>query len=272
MMVEEVENTELKQPRSEAKTEPQKTKKHRKWPWIVGIIVIILLIPILVLGYFGFVPGVSAIMGANKAKDLGIHWTAADYASYQQKTGAQFLNFANAPDNPNRPGKKLVFADPKQMDVNLTEQEIPATINSVGWLWMPIKNAQVRFGDGTVEISGNVNAQYIPNFVNFIGSVGYPESEVNQATRWAKLLGSPAIYIKASASVTNDVLTLNVTQAKVGRFSLPMDITSNVLTNGTGSIKTQATSEGYEAKNVTFANGQMHFVGTTPTTVYVKKN
>jgi len=44
----------------------------------------------------------------------------------------------------------------------------------------------VRFGDGTVEISGNVNAQYIPNFVNFIGSVGYPESEVNQAHQMGK--------------------------------------------------------------------------------------
>ena len=269
-MSEETETKDAEQLKESGPEQQSKPKKRKKWPWITGIILAIILIPILFVGFLGFVPGLSSILGANKPVDLGVKWSPADYITYQQKTGGQFLDFANAPANPNKPGKKVVFADPKTMDVNLTQEEISATINSVGWLWMPIKNAQVKFNDGGLEVSGNVNAAYIPNFVNFIGGVGYNQADVDKAASWAKVFGNPPIYIKANASVTNNVLTLSVTQAKVGRFSVPVNIANNVLTNGTSSIKTQATPQGYEAKHVSFQGGQMHFTGTTPKTVYVK--
>jgi hypothetical protein len=261
--------TEVEQPKAEVKTDTPKVKKHRVWPWVLGVVIIIILIPVLVLAFFGFVPGVSNVLGFNKPKDLGVKYTAADYASYQTKTSGQFLDFANAPANPNKPGKKVVFADPKQMDVNLTQEEITATINSVGWLWMPIKNAQVRLGNGTVEVSGNVNAANIPNFVNFIGGVGYPQASVDQASSWAKILGNPPIYIKANASVTNNVLSLTVTEGQVGKFKIPASIAEKVLKTGTINVKNNAV--GYDAQSATFKNGQLHFVGTSPTTIYVKK-
>jgi len=270
-MVEQANKTDIESGSRSALDTP-KTKKHRIWPWIVAIIALIILIPVLITTFFGFMPGLSSIFGMNKPVDLGVKWTAADYASYQAKTGGKFVDFTTAPSNPNKPGKKIVFANPKQMDVSLTQEEITATINSVGWLWMPIKNAQVKFVDGGLEVSGSVNAAYIPNFVSFIGGVGYSQSTVDQASSYAKLLGDPPIYIKADASVSNNVLALNVTKAKVGRFNIPVNIANNVLSNGTGSIKTNATPEGYEAKNVSFQGGQMHFFGTSPTTVYVKKN
>ena len=248
--------------------QPSKPKKRHIWRWVAGTVAVLILIPVLYLGYLGFVPGLSSVFGSNKPKDLGVRYTAADYTSYQQKTGSQYLDFANAPPNPNKPGKKIVFGDPKQMDLNLTQSEVTAAINSVGWAWMPIKNAQVRFGDGTVEVSGNVNGAVIPDFVNFIGGVGYSQSDVEKASVWAKRLGNPPIYLKGNATVTDNVLDLRVTEAQVGRFKVSIASAEKVLSTGTINIKNNAV--GYFVQSASFQNSQLHFVGTAPTTTYVK--
>ena len=50
----------------------------------IGVLVIVV---VLVLGYLGFVPGVSNIFGSNKPRDLGVTYTAADYASAHARNG-----------------------------------------------------------------------------------------------------------------------------------------------------------------------------------------
>lgn len=259
------------------KTEPDKTenqdnvqpKRRKGWVWALAIIAIIILIPVLVIGYLGFIPGVSALMGSNKPRDLGVEWTVADYESYQSRTGGKFLNYADAPDNPHQPGKKIIFAGGKEIDVALTQEEITATINSVGWTWMPISNAQVRFGEGTVEVSGNLKLNQIVNFVNFIGGVGYNQDSINNAISWAsRLAGNPPIYVKAATKVTNNQLALDVQEVQVGRFTAPKAIASKVLNVG-ASNAINRTPE-FDAKSVTFSSGNMNFSGTTPTLVYVK--
>lgn len=267
--MEEDKKAEPKKPEEVPKDHPpKKQKKHHIWRWVAGGLAILILIPLLILTYLGLVPGLSSVFGFNKPKDLGVRYTAADYASYQNKTGKRYLDFANAPDNLNKPGKKIVFADPKQVDVNLTQEEITATINSVGWAWMPIKNAQVRFSDGAVGVSGNINAGSIPNFINFIGGVGYPQSSVDKAVSWAKLFGSPPVYVKGSASVTNNVLSLQISEAQVGRFNVPISIAQKAIKTGTLNIQNK--SAGYDTQKVSFQNGVLHYVGTSPTTIYVK--
>jgi hypothetical protein len=270
MAEEEIKQEETKQEEPTQSTTP---KKRKKWPWVVGILAVlgvIVLIPLIIFTFMGIMPGFSNWFGFNKPVDLGVKWSAADWASYQQKTGGNFIDFTSAPLNPENNTKKTVFADPKQMDVNLTQEEITAAINSSGWLWMPIKNAQVKFNNGQVEVSGNINTAYIPNFVNFIGGVGYSQADVEQATSWAKLLGEPPIYIKANASVTNNIPSLQIVEAKVSRFSIPVDIANKVIQTGTNNAIPR--TSGLDIQKATFSDGQLNFTGTTPTTVYVKKN
>jgi hypothetical protein len=255
--------------KTETKPEP---KRRRKWPWVVSVLILVfIVVPIIVLGYLGFIPGLSSLMGATKARDLGVRYSEADYISYQTKTGGQFLDYANAPASAINPAKKTIFADPKYMDVNLTQEEITATINLAGWSRMPITNAQVRFGDGTVEISGNIKMDQISNFVSFIGGVGYNQSDIDKALGWGKrLVGSPPIYVRANASVTNNVLSMQVEQVQIGRFNAPLDIASKVL--NTGTVNAMNGTYGFNAGSVSFSNGQLHFAGTSPTAVYVKRN
>ncbi len=143
-------------------------KSHKKRNIIILVIAFVILVPVFIAGWLGFVPVLSTLLGATKPRDLGIRYTDYDFSSYQQKTKINFVDFANAPDNPNKPGKKTVFADPKVVEnLQLTQEELTAAVNSTGWLWMPVKNAQIRLTDNTVEVSGNLNMKYIDEFINF---------------------------------------------------------------------------------------------------------
>jgi flagellar basal body-associated protein FliL len=62
-------------------------KEKKKFPVLLIIILILVLTPVLVLGYLGFIPIVSDIMGANKPKDLGVRVTEQDFISTSQKLG-----------------------------------------------------------------------------------------------------------------------------------------------------------------------------------------
>jgi hypothetical protein len=253
--------------------EPAVIKHHRKWPWVVGILIVIFIIaPILVIGWLGFMPGVSSWMGATKPVDLGVKYTAADYASYQIKTGGQFLDYVNAPDNPAKPGKKLVFADPKFMDVSLTQEEITATLNSIGWEGRPLTNTQVRLSNGAIEVSGNLNTGRIYDFVNLVGGVGYDQGSINKALSWAKRLGgTPPVYIKANVSAVSNSFNLNIVSVKVGRISAPKNVAQKVLSSGTNSA-VSGLGDRFNAQSLTIQNGSLQFIGTSPTSVYVKKN
>jgi hypothetical protein len=181
-------------------------------------------------------------------------------------------DFATAPDNPSKPSKKVVFADPQTVEnVTFTQQEITAAINSIKWEWMPLSDAQVKFGAGnTVEVSGNLNMQHIDDFVKFIGGVGYSDADVNKAISWGeKMVGNAAVYVKGTASVANDNLTLDLQQVQVGRYSAPVDISNRVFQTGASNALTRA--DNLEAKSVTFTSDAMHFSGSYPKTVYVRQ-
>jgi len=261
----------IEEPKQETKKEPKKPKKKRKKLKITLIVLAVVLgIPLLIAGWLGFVPGLSALLGANKARDLGVTYTQADYLSYQEKAQATFLDFADAPPNPDRPDHKLVFADPVTVtNVVFTQEELTAAINETDWLWMPVKNAQVRLSDNTVEVSGNINIDYIDKFIGFIGGVGYSNDDVNQAVSWGKrLMGDPPVYIKADASVENDRLSFNLIEAQVGRYNVPQDIASKVLS--TGSTNSIIRADNFEAKLAQPTDGGILFTGTIPSTTYIK--
>ena len=54
---------------------------------LIGVGSFVLLV-VLVLGYLGFMPGVSALFGSSTPKDLGVTYTAQDFASAHAKMGS----------------------------------------------------------------------------------------------------------------------------------------------------------------------------------------
>lgn len=257
------------EPKPETKTKKSHTGRNVFIGLAIGLIIVIG-VPVLIAGYFGLVPGVSTLMGATKAKDLGVTYTPQDYQAFLTKTQTNLQNYANAPVSPDNPAKKTVFADPVVVNNQVVSQEeLTAAINESGWLWMPIKNAQVKLTDGTVEIAGNLQLDYITQFISYIGGVGYSQSDIDTAVGWGKkLVNNAPIYIKASGSVTNNQLQLSVQEAQIGRYSVPPEIAQQVLSAGTQSAINNTPH--LDAQSATLNNGTITFTGTHPSTIYVK--
>ncbi len=274
--IEEAQEMEVTAPETKDDKQPAEQivkKSHTVRNILIGLgigAILFLVVPLLIAGYFGLVPGLSSLMGANKPKDLGITYTPADYQAFLAKTQTSMQDFANAPANPEKPDKKVVFANPVTVtNQTVTQEELTAAINESGWLWMPIDNAQVKLTDGTVEISGNLQLDYIAQFIGFIGGVGYSPAEIDQAVSWGKkLVNNAPIYIKAKGSVANNQLQLSVQEAQVGRYSIPIDSAQTVLAAGTQSAISNTPH--LDAQSATLTNGAIVFTGTHPSTIYVK--
>lgn len=247
-----------------------KKGNHKKLKITLSVLAVLIILPVMFLGWLGFVPGLSTILGATKARDLGVQYTQVDYDSYIKKTNTNLQDITAAPPNPDKPGKLIIFADPKTYsNLNVTQEELTAAINEIDWLWMPIKNAQVKLSDGVVEVSGNLNTQYANEFISFIGGVGYSESDVDKAVSYAQKFAADApIYLKATASVKNDTLSFQLENIKVGRFNVPMDIADTVLSTGTTNAILNTQNLVATAANP--VDGAMLFTGELPTTIYVK--
>lgn len=260
-----VEKVALKEPNTK-KLSPKKRHVLRNVLVVLGLMLVVL---VLVAGWFGLMPGVSKLFGATNARDLGVTYTEADMKSYLEKTSITFANFTDAPENPNRPGKKLIFGDPKTVEgLTLTESELTAAVNNLDWKSMPLANVQVKLSNGSVEVSGNLQPANVSGFIKFIGGVGYSQQNVDKAVSWAqRFLSSAPVYVKAEMSAQNDQLSFRLQQASVGRVSIPQDIAANVLR--TGLMNAIQNADNYEIKSASFSDGNMHFSGTYPTTVYV---
>lgn len=253
----------------DATTKKENIKRRHPWRTFGVVILILIVVAMLIGGWFGMVPGVSSVLGADKARDLGVRYTAADFASYQEKTSIRFADFANAPENPNKPGKKLIFGDPKTVDgLTISQEELTAAVNSLNWRTMPLSNVQIRAGNGTVEVSGNLKAKNIAGFIKFIGGVGYDQADIDKAAGWAmRLVNNAPVYVNASVSAENDQLSFTLHEAKVGRLAIPQGVAEKVLRTGLANAINNA--DNYEIKSASFSNGTLNFAGTYPTTVYV---
>ena len=232
-------------------------------------LVILVSIVVLVAGYFGLIPWLADVFGANKPRDLGVRYTQADYTNYLQKTNTQLFSFSQAPVPPARSTDTIIYTDPQPKNVTLTNAEITSRADSSKWKDLPISNVQIKCGaGGVVEISAQLISDRLSNFVNIAGGGGYSPAEIQTGLDWLGFAGkNPAIYLKATASVTNNVASAQVTSAQINRFSLPNDLVSAGAVAMAQTIFTRVT--GLNIKSATFSDSGLTFVGDAPTKVYI---
>jgi len=111
---------------------------------VVTLIVLLVVGAVLVLGYLGFVPGLSSVFGSDKPRDLGVTYTAQDKASFDQKIGGTFQTMTE----PASDGKTLVFTDKKTaVNKSFTQEELTARLAAAEWKYMPLSSPQLRIKD-----------------------------------------------------------------------------------------------------------------------------
>jgi hypothetical protein len=237
----------------------------------IGIIMVVVVV-VLAAGYLGFVPGLSNIMGSNKPVNLGTSYTAADLKSAESKTGVQFLDNT---DTINYDKSQKTFGPAKPVTIDFTASEITAALNEKPHpADFPVKDWQVRYNsDGTAEMSAVV---LLNNISSYAESHGVTSGTIQKVLDTVKKFGvvekEIPVYMKGSFSVVNGVLDFDATAVKIGRLPVSASTLNN---NKTSILDFRNTHKndipGFSCKNCSIVNGKLHFEGTFPSTVALKK-
>ena len=233
------------------------------------LIILVIVAGILVLGYLGFIPGLSTLMGADKTKDLGIHYTKADYDSSLKKAGVTVEVMKN-------PGgqikNSLAYSGKVAVKTDFTQEELSSRLNFAQWRYMPVSNTQLKINnDGTVEFSANILMDRLPGFVSYESMGKYTMADITKGMNFINLIKvNPPFYLKFKAEVGNNKLFVSIQEATIGKFNIPLTTVraDETVTSVFQSIISHIPN--FYAQSAAFSEGKLHFEGTLPEKITVE--
>lgn len=202
---------------------------------IGGSVVGLVVIGVLALGFLGFVPGLSDLLGTNKPRDLGVRYTDADYLSALAKIPGHTIT--NAEDVcitcP------FVSRGSVPVDSTFTQAEFTAHLNKLNSKKGPLRDVQVKFNaDGTVETSGLMKDPRL----------------------------TAPVYVKGRLVSTSDRgVTLDVQSVEVGRLgvgSSEAEQAEQLANQAVANFFNQ--NSGMSVESLQVQDGHMKFKGTFP--------
>jgi len=219
----------------------------------IGALVIV---AVLVLGYLGFVPGVSNIFGSNKPKDMGVTYTAADYASAHARNGTthSVLPAGSVPS--------ITFSGSHQVNTVYTQAEINALLNNRQWTNYPLKDCQLKINpDNTVELSGIIIMNRLKGYEKALNL-----NDMGTILDYLKYFpGDPAFYAKGNIEVVNgQIVNTEISEFKVGNLNFTKQIQDNLPGLINNAYSEIAAYPGFSITTLKFTNGKVQFVGTLP--------
>lgn len=227
----------------------------------VGLVFIVLL---LVCGgiYFifnGTINLVPKLLGTGEPVDLGITYTQQDLENAEKQ-----FNFATKEVNDStKPATFMTFEGIQQMDTSYDSKAISALLNNRKYAYSPVKNMQVRINDdNSVEWSGVINTENIPAFMGALGKGDYNFEEIkNKYSIPADL----SFYVKGTASVSNNKVSMNTTQVKLGNFTVPQSIiTGNRAAFESFAEEMLGSIPNLYVEEMSIQDGRMNLKGTMP--------
>lgn len=194
----------------------------------LSILAVIIVAIVLFLGYLGFIPGVSAIFGSNKPRDLGVKYTEADRSSARAKSQIEYV--ALPADTPAE--QSLVRTGSRPVNASFSSAEITALMNDRPFKYWPYKNVQMKFNaDGSAEISGQLIKGRLPGY---LAAIGVDKSVANNVIKY--LPGNTVFYVKGKALLTdNKVSLLDPSRVEVGRMSIPVNLILSLDSNSSNA-------------------------------------
>ncbi|MFA6602393.1 MAG: hypothetical protein WCT01_01185 [Candidatus Shapirobacteria bacterium] len=228
---------------------------------LLRIILTLLIVIVLTLGYFGFIPGLSDLLASNKPKDLNVKYSTSDISAAQAKSQVAIKEVDSLPAS-----SPLVFEGKQEVTNSFSSTELTALIAGARWQYFPVSNVQVRANtDGTAEISGNLNVSILPSYFS---SFRVSSEDVNKAISYLKIKGKPAFYLKGTVSVTNNRVALNPTAAIIGRLPIPQNLIATGVPYLARVAETRINSiPNLFIRSFSVDNGSFGFNGTVPTSV-----
>src|SRR5664280_1148981 len=240
--------------------------------FLIGLIVVIIVV-VLGLGYLGFIPGVSKILGSDKPKNVGITYTAADLKSITSKNHVQRIVLESAPDIKS----SFVLKGTQAINNVFTDKEITARLGQESdWLFNPFTNVQVKIGkDGTVEASGVVRVDRLRGYAE---ATGVSSTDIEAISKGMDKYKVPRIsfpaYVKGSLSIENNKLNIDLSELYIGKIPVAKALYSQAKSAFEDFVYKRLTSGGYGSlyvKSLSFSNGKMSFSGNIPKVITTAK-
>ncbi len=217
---------------------------------------------VLVAAYLGFVPVLSGLLGASTPRDLGVRATDADLASFSQKMGR---SLAELPAGA-APEQSLAFQGSHPVDAQITQEELTAARRHPSYAYDPLGDGfQAKFNDdGTVEMSGTLIKR---NLVPWGKAFRLDDARIEGISgRLGAYRTDPAFYVKGKVVIKDDVPSIEVEKATLGKVPLP----AGAIPDSTlDEIAAQAIGNvpGLHIGSLTVEGGKMEFRGTYPDSV-----
>ncbi len=230
---------------------------------LLTFLVILILIPVGLLAYLGFVPGVSNFIA--KPADLGVKADEAYTPSLEQK-----INFKNElPGGVVPAGRDAVFSGSIEVDENVTS--VAATSILAHWKKrspsLPIRDVQVRFNaDGTAEVSGILE---ISTAISIAKTLGYSDADISKGKEYAKYVsGDLTFYVKGTTSVTNNQISIDPSKFQLGKVTVPENIMTPAARVVEDVIERRIKQVGgIDIKSVKQQADTLKFTATVPSTI-----
>ena len=213
------------------------------------IILILILIPIGILVYLGFVPGLSPLI--TKPIDLGIKADPSLVTAFETKYAVP------------------AGVSTAKLDVSLYSTEI----TSVFAVWQqrdklfPLRDVQIRFNpDGTGEASGYLK---LGSAVALAKNLGYTDADINKGKEYIQYIsGDLPFYVKGTGGMLNNQLTINPSTFRLGNVTVPSSITTPA-TRVVGDMITRRLKQigGANIEEASFKTGVLKLKGTVPSTI-----
>jgi hypothetical protein len=220
------------------------------------IVTIPIVLAILVLGYLGFVPVVSAMFGSDQPVDLSQAPSDADRVRANQK-------FQQTIVEPSGTSGLSILQSAKieTIDTTVTGPEAAAHIMERH----PFSQLQIRINDdGSFESSGKIDRNRISQYLELFELTSYEGVDILKTVN-RFLPGSPTFYVKGQGSVINNEATLDLSEARLGRVPLaPQQFADGI----EAYVETMLERiPGLDLDALTIVDGQIQYDGTVPNTI-----
>lgn len=232
----------------------------KKFLKFVGIfLLIIIIISLGALLYIGIIPGVA------KPVNLGSKNDPALFANFNMSHGMK----SEIPGGVVPDSRQAEFSGQTVLNTDISADEITSIL--AAWKTrspkLPVRQVQVRFNsDGTGEISGILE---IKTAISIAKTLGYNDNDIEEGKKYIKYsAGDIPFYAKGTGGVTNNNVTLNPTNFKIGNVNVPSQITEKVAPIVSDAIEKRINQVGtIQVRSIDFSKGKLHFDGTIPDTV-----
>jgi hypothetical protein len=232
---------------------------------IIFLIVIFLVVPVLLLGYLGFIPGLSEVFGSNKPRDLGIKYTEADRLNAYTKNAVESLSLPTTASA----AASIKYEGKKNLNVSFTQEELTALNNSVTWKYYPISNLQIKISpNGIGEVSGLLHIKKILPYI----SLTHSTKEVEEVMSKYSISFDTPFYLKGSVKVVDNQVSLVGQQVQIGRLTIPQNlVTENIPALEDFAEKRITTVPNLSIKSFNLDGGKANFIGTVPEKEFTAK-